>query len=65
MKKTTILDAVVIVCGMAILYALLRHLRATLDGGERVFAYLVVICCTGFALKGIHYLIHGKAREKP
>lgn len=64
MKKIRILDTVVIVCGVPALWAALQYLRGTFEGAERVVVYLVAIAATGVVVKGIYFLIQGKAREK-
>ena len=64
MKKIRILDTVVIVCDVPALWAALQYLRGTFEGAERVVAYLVAIVATGLVVKGIYFLIQGKAREK-
>lgn len=64
MKKTAFVDAAIVICGIPILYGVLRYLRGAFDGSDRVFAYLIAIIVTLAVLRGLHCLIHGKSNHE-
>ncbi len=58
-----LIDTVVIVCGVAICFLVLRYLRREFDGAERVFAYLMFISIFGLLARGLHSLLYRRFKK--